>query len=94
MGVLTEEELLHVLNEQGLRHRIKRFWAMLCTHGLLPMSVPKALFEEHFEEQILRDFFVKGIKEHPDGRQEYTGRATTGEAAGAAGAEGDGRGEE
>lgn len=69
MGVLTDEQLEQVWDEQGLKHRVNRFYTFLTDRGLLPMSVPRDIFIDHIHNGILRKFFVKGVKELPDGQQ-------------------------
>lgn len=69
MGVLTDKQLEKVWDEQGMKHRIKRFYGFLTDRGLLPMSVPEDIFIDHIHNDILRKFFVKGVKELPDGQQ-------------------------
>lgn len=71
LGVLTEEQLEKVWNEHGLEWRLRRFHKFLLERGLLPMSVPEHLFLDHIHDEILHNFFVKGVKEHQDGRIEY-----------------------
>lgn len=71
MGVLTEEQLEKVWEENGLNVRMKRFHKFLLERGLLPMSVPEHMFLDHFRNDILESFFVKGVKMHKDGRIEY-----------------------
>lgn len=71
MGILSQEELDKVWGEQGLKYRIKRFHGFLVERGLLEVAVPLYLFEDHIRNDILGRFFVKGVKENPDGRQEY-----------------------
>jgi predicted SAM-dependent methyltransferase len=71
MGVLTKEQLDEVWRENGLERRMKRFHRFLIERGLLPMSVPEHLFLDHLYNEILVNFFVKGVKEHEDGRIEY-----------------------
>jgi hypothetical protein len=69
MGVISEEQLLQVWEEQGLEHRMKRFYKYLTERGLLPMSVPRDIFLDHMYDGVLKSFFVNGIKELPDGEQ-------------------------
>ena len=71
MGMLTEEQLNKVWEEQGLKNRMVRFHKFLLERGLLPMSVPEYLFLDHIKTDILHGFFVKGVKEFEDGRIEY-----------------------
>lgn len=71
MGVLTEDQINEVWNERGLKRRMKRFHKFLIERGLLPMSVPEHLFLDHFYNDILTNFFVKGVREHENGRIEY-----------------------
>lgn len=69
MGFLTDKQLDQVWDEQGLKFRIKRLHGYLTDRGLLPMSVPEDIFCDHIHNDILRKFFVKGVKELPDGQQ-------------------------
>lgn len=70
MGVLTEEQLDHIWNEKGLKHRFARLHKLMLSHGLGPMAVRKDLFLRDIRER-LTDFFVKGVKEDASGRQEF-----------------------
>jgi hypothetical protein len=67
---ITQEDLDYIWNENGFKYRISRFHKYLTQRGLLPLSVPKDHFINHFKE-ILTDFFVNGVRENEDGRREY-----------------------
>ena len=69
MGVITNEELERVWEEQGLKHRISRFHGFLVDHGLLPLSVPEDMFTTHIKKDILKAFLVIGVEETADGQQ-------------------------
>lgn len=71
VGVLTEEQLEQVWNDQGLETKLKRFHKFLLERGLLPMSVPEYLFLGHIKNSILHDFFVKGVRIDEKGRTRY-----------------------
>ena len=71
MGVLTEEQLEDVWENKGLKYKMTKFHKFLLERGLLPMSVPDYLFLDHMKNDILKNFFVKGVREHEDGRTEY-----------------------
>jgi hypothetical protein len=71
MGVITDKDLEKIWEENGLKFRIHRFHKFLAERGLLEYSVPSYLFEDHVLNDILRKFFVKGVREQADGRQEY-----------------------
>lgn len=66
-GVLSEEQLQRVWVAQGMKRRIERFYRYLVDRGLLPMSVPRDAFMQHFHDDLLQKFFVYGVKEQPDG---------------------------
>jgi hypothetical protein len=72
VGVLTEEQLRQIWDDQGLEHRMRRFYGYLADRGLLQMSVPEDIFLIHIRDDILKKFFVQGTKELADGRQQTT----------------------
>lgn len=79
MGLLTEEQINQVW-EDGLKHRIRRFYNYLLSFGLLPMSVPVYSFESHVK-LLLVQFFVEGVREDARGRPKVVSDRG-GEAAG------------
>lgn len=69
MGVLTEEQLKRVWEEQGLKFRMWRFHKYLAERGLMSyVDVNK--FTKHVYE-LLDKFFVQGLEESKDGKQHY-----------------------
>lgn len=71
MSYLTEEQLNEVWEERGLKDKMIRFRKFLVERGLLPLAVTERLFLDHVHDEILNNFFVKGVKYHKDGRIEY-----------------------
>lgn len=71
MGMLTIEQVEEVWNRQGLKHNCKRFRNFLISRGLLPLTVPEDVFLRHMKDELLINFFVKGVVENAKGQQEY-----------------------
>lgn len=71
MGLLTEEEVERVWEEQGLKHHVARLHKFLLTHGLQPMAVRDYAFADAVKRKILSNFLVKGVSEDEHGRQTF-----------------------
>ena len=71
MGLLTEEEVNRVWEEQGMKHNVARLHKHLISHGLLPMSVRDFAFADAIKRKILVNFLVKGVIEDEHGRQQF-----------------------
>lgn len=77
MGVLTEEQLKEVWERGGMKFNMRRFHAYLTERGLMPyINVNK--FSNHVYD-LLNKFFVQGLKEFPDGRQQLPAQARWGD---------------
>lgn len=71
MGLLTADQVEKVWEESGLKFRVKRFRKFLIQNGLGPMVVSEDVFLRHVHDEILINFFVKGVKEDARGKQEF-----------------------
>ena len=71
MGLLTEEQVEQVWEEQGLKLHVERMHAYLVKNGLMPMTVQKHTFLDNFRKRILTNFLVKGVVEDEHGRKVF-----------------------